>query len=158
MSQNLTRITTYKLYILLGIILFSIPAFSQVSSNLIALRFEQNSGTRFHYQVSDNQFVNEQNTPAFLIHIFELSRNQTFEATKELVLGTNEHHVRFKHYSNGNRVLASEVVAHYKNGKLTSVNGILYTQNTGNASIDHEAARELAINYSGGKVFNWQSE
>ncbi|MBT8327485.1 MAG: M4 family metallopeptidase, partial [Bacteroidia bacterium] len=158
MLHNLTRLTTYKYFILLGFVLLTIPVFSQVSSNVTQLRYEQNSGTRFHFEIPRNQLISEQQTPAFLIQLFKLSRNESFKISKELVLGESEHHVRYRHYSNGNNVLASEVVAHYFNGRLSSINGILYTQNTGNASIDIETARDLAIKYSGGEVFNWQHE
>ena len=158
MLHNLTRLTTYKIYFLLGLILLSISSIAQESADVIQLRLEEGEGLRFHYQLSDNQSVNERNTPAFLIQLLELSRNESFIVSKELITESNEHHVRFKHHVNGIIVQSSEVIGHYSNGRLTSVNGIIYKNFSGSKSLKEEEARNLAINYSGGELFSWQSE
>ena len=132
--------------------------FSLNGQNLLS-NYSGNWGDEgFHFNVVNVESfdVRKLESPNYISDYLDLPKGSTL--TPKFNQNKNSTVVRYIHRMNGYAVLGSEVVARYKDEILTGFNGIIYSPLVSSPNIDLEEAKEIAINASGGEIFNWQVE
>ena len=93
----------------------------------------------------------------YLVSHFKLDKNHRFEIVRTLHANENQTHIRMAHYYRDALVMGSDVVCHFQNNLLTSINGRLRTPTyTTREILLAEYAFELAKDYSKASSFKWE--
>ena len=132
--------------------------FSLNGQNLLS-NYSGNWGDEgFHFNVVNVESfdVRKLESPNYISDYLDLPKGSTL--TPKFNQNKNSTVVRYIHRMNGYAVLGSEVVARYSDEILIGFNGIIYSPLVSSPNIDSEEAKEIAINASGGEIFNWQVE
>lgn len=119
---------------------------------------EESQGTRFDIKLTGNLSVNENDFSQFFVDYFNLTREYSLQEIRRDSDDEDNTHIRLNLQLNRQRILGSDLIAHYNKGRLYRVNGVLHKPSLGQtASLDESTARDLAIQFSGGSHFKWES-
>ena len=142
----------FRLFFLCQLLMLSSLAIAQRTT--VDRWVESEVGYRFHLTLeSGNDSIDVQD---FIRSRFKLRPHHSFSEKNRLIDDRGDLHVHFQHLNHNQRIIGSEVIAHYHTGKLYAVNGILLLPEEHTASLPLEAAREKAREYSGAKTFKWE--
>ncbi len=123
-----------------------------------AQRFEKNKNSiKFHKTQLENLSITPENIQYYLLSDFKLTKEHRFVSTQELSDTLGMIHIRYNHLFQEHRVLGSNIVAHFRNGNLHSINGILRLPELANIPlIEKETAFTTAKIASEAKTFKWE--
>jgi gliding motility-associated-like protein len=124
----------------------------------VVSRWNEANGIRFSVDVAENQFVYLDKIPQFLSTYFQLKKTESLVELRRFASSDNKLHIRYAHLSNGVVILGSEIIAHIKNGKMHSFNGILYPEVSGQQQLAFETAFELAKKEVPAEKYMWEDE
>ncbi|MFT4523487.1 MAG: bacillolysin, partial [Bacteroidia bacterium] len=153
------RINTFRFSRILGSIfsltalVYSGNAFAQTSSQ--HLRFETEQGIRFHVAFSSIDML-----PSVDLMVY-MTENMQFNKLDSLVIKSSHIdaigyvHIRYYHFHAHHKVVGSEVVAHYFNNKLASINGVIYKPVDSEIEWSKTKARNTALEHSAALSFKW---
>lgn len=130
--------------------------FAQAQTEVEVKRFENNAGLRFHLNVPKTLNITQLLTPDFVTTYFELSRPYRYQKHNTLTDALGQRHVRYKLFYNNIEILGSNVVAHFKDGLLYSINGVLFKVTNEESRFTKDYARQRVLMYTGATLYSWQ--
>ena len=156
MQRTLTYIFQPLRYFLLNCLYVLILLQSQTANGQLYLEHDDNS-IAFHKINLAAQNIQPNVVNAFLLNTFDLNRTHQFIEKQKLTDNKGFTHIRYVHHHNNHRVLGSDVIGHFKNGRLHSINGRLRrpTDYSGDV-ISATKALEKAKIASGATHFKWE--
>lgn len=111
----------------------------------------------FHEIDLNHHRITESTVQSYLLNHFDLSKTSKFIEMRRLHTQDHHTHIRFAHYQDNALVLGSEVVCHFANDVLYSINGrIRKPDRNPTTLIDAKDALELAKKYSTATSFKWE--
>lgn len=148
-----TITTTLRLLVVSILLLF--PRFGFAQEPQVDRWIELESGYKFHITQLKEQRVDYQHINDFVRNYFRLRPNHNFSERKRIADDSGDLHIRYSHLLDSNRVYGSEVIAHFHNGLLYAINGVLFLPESTEPGIRNFVARMAAIEKSGAKTFKW---
>jgi gliding motility-associated-like protein len=111
----------------------------------------------FHKANLESLLITESTAQAYLLNLFDLKQQHIFTESRRIKDFRGDTHVRYEHYYNGYRILGSDVIGHFQNSILFSINGRLRIPKTLRSNIiDENDALQAAKMSSGAKSFKWE--
>jgi Zn-dependent metalloprotease/PKD repeat protein len=110
-----------------------------------------------YIQFSSDLAINESQTVEFLRKVFKLSSDYSFELVKEEQDDMGQNHQIYQQYYREVPVEFGRYKAHFKEGRLTSINGAFYTNinQSASPSIVPELAIQAALNKVNASTYKW---
>jgi len=136
--------------------LLSFLALSLNAQNLLLNYSDEWGDKGFHFNVVniENLEINKGQCSDFIADYLRLSKQSLL--IKKFAKNVDDDVIRYSHTINNQRILGSEVVAHFNGDILKGFNGVIYNPTLELPIIDNFEAKQIAIESSGGKIFNWQ--
>ena len=140
----------------IGLSLFFVLSIN--AQNLLSNYSDEWGDNGFHFNVVnvENLGINKGQSSNFIADYLKLSKQSLL--IKKFPQNVDNDVIRYSHTVNNQRILGSEVIAHFNGDILKGFNGIIYNPTLEFPTIDIIEAKQIAIQSSGGKVFNWQIE
>ena len=140
----------------IGLSLFFVLSIN--AQNLLSNYSDEWGDNGFHFNVVnvENLGINKGQSSNFIADYLKLSKQSLL--IKKFPQNVDNDVIRYSHTINNQRILGSEVVAHFNGDILKGFNGIIYNPTLEFPTIDIIEEKQIAIQSSGGKVFNWQIE
>jgi gliding motility-associated-like protein len=111
----------------------------------------------FHTTDLNQHRIKEKGINAYLLNSFDLNQQHGFVLRSTITDLLGETHIRYIHTLNGHKIIGSDVVCHFKNDILQSLNGRLRVPlSSPSILIEKSTALQAAKQVSGASSFKWE--
>ena len=158
-----TYFTTYFKHSLLRLSLFIFTVLSLYgytsAQQAKQLRWEQTEqGIKFHIQPASGLAVTPELFGNYYLNTMGLNRSSSIKEIRRIKDEMGLLHIRYAHYINGAQVIGSDVVAHFNNNVLQSMNGELYKPQTVTSNLSEQQALDIALKAMEASTYKWEIE
>jgi len=146
----------------------TLPAILRVSLFSLVMMICNYSSAQLHVIQADNSIsfhttdlnqygIKEKSINAYLLNSFDLNQQHGFVLRSTITDLLGETHIRYIHTWNGHKIIGSDVVCHFKNDILQSLNGRLRVPlSSPSILIEKSTALQAAKQVSGASSFKWE--